>query len=166
MLASVALVTLAGATFALAMSALNESDAASGIASFDDFWPHYVHAHRDPRNRALHYGGTTAVLATVGLAALTFNPAWLLLAPVVGYGPAWVGHFVFEKNKPATFEHPLWSLRGDFKMYALALQGRMGAEVERVCGGDLLPNHTHADHLALSRAASATATGAPSTARA
>src|SRR5580700_626768 len=116
--------------------------------SFEEFWPIYVHGHRDPRNRALHYAGTTAVLGTVAAATLTLNPGWLLLAPVVGYGPAWVGHFVFEKNKPATFEHPLWSLRGDFKMYFLALRGRMGAEVERVCGGDLPAAHTHADHLA------------------
>jgi|CZKU01.1.fsa_nt_gi hypothetical protein len=136
----------------------------SGIESFNDFWPHYVHAHRDPRNRALHYIGTTAVLGTVGLAAVTINPAWLLAAPVVGYGPAWIGHFLFEKNKPATFEHPLWSLRGDLKMYALALRRQMGAEIERVCGGDLLPNHTHADHLALSRARAAS--GAPGTATA
>jgi hypothetical protein len=135
-----------------------------GIESFDDFWPHYVHAHRDARNRALHYFGTTAVLGTVGLAAMTINPAWLLLAPVVGYGPAWIGHFVFEKNKPATFEHPLWSLRGDFKMYALALRRQMGAEIERVCGGDLLPNHTHADHLAFSKPSAAN--GAPGTATA
>ncbi len=81
-------------------------------------------------------------------AALSFNPAPLLLAPVVGYGPAWIGHFVFEKNRPATFDHPLWSLRGDFKMYFLALRGRMAEEVERICGGDLPPDHTHADHLA------------------
>jgi hypothetical protein len=135
----------------------------SGIESFVDFWPHYVHAHRDPRSRALHYVGTTAVLGTVGLAAITINPAWLLLAPVVGYGPAWIGHFVFEKNKPATFEHPLWSLRGDFKMYGLALRRQMGAEIERVCGGEL-PNHTHADHLASSKANAAN--GAPGTATA
>jgi hypothetical protein len=120
---------------------------ASTPESFDDFWPHYVHAHRDPRNRALHYAGTTAVLGTVAAAALTINPGWLLLAPIVGYGPAWIGHYVFEKNKPATFEHPLWSLRGDFKMYLLALRRQMSAEVERVCGGDLAPDHTHADHL-------------------
>jgi hypothetical protein len=101
------------------------------IDSFDDFWPHYVHAHRHPINRALHYAGTTAVLA-----------------PVVGYAPAWIGHFVFEKNKPATFQHPLWSLRGDFKMYLLALQGKMGAEVDRFCGGELPLDHGHADHLA------------------
>jgi hypothetical protein len=140
---------------------MSESD----IQSFEEFWPHYVHAHRDPRNRALHYTGTTAVLGTVGLAALTFNPAWLLLAPVVGYGPAWVGHFVFEKNKPATFEHPLWSLRGDFRMYALALRGQMTAEVERICGGDLLPSHTHEDHLDRARLARArSGAGASSTA--
>ncbi len=118
------------------------------IDTFEEFWPHYVHAHRDPINRGLHYMGTTAVLGAVATAAITLNPAWLLVAPVVGYGPAWIGHFVFEKNKPATFQHPLWSLRGDFKMYFLALRGRMGDEVERVCGGELAPDHTHADHLA------------------
>jgi hypothetical protein len=78
---------------------------------------------------------------------LTLNPAWLLLDPVVGYGPAWVGHFVFEHNKPATFQHPIWSLRGDFKMYGLALRGKMHAEVERICGGDLPEGHSHEDHL-------------------
>jgi hypothetical protein len=137
---------------------------AVAIESFEDFWPHYVHAHRSGVNRALHYAGTTAVLGTVAAAALTLNPAWLLLAPVVGYGPAWVGHFVFEKNKPATFEHPLWSLRGDFKMYGLALRRKMGAEIERVCGGDLPPDHTHSDHLAPTHAPGTN--GAPTTATA
>jgi hypothetical protein len=120
------------------------------ISSFDEFWPQYVHAHRDPVNRALHYVGTTAALGAVATAAVTLNPAWLLVAPVVGYGPAWVGHFVFEKNKPATFEHPLWSLRGDLKMYSLALRGKMTAEVERICGAGLPAGHTHHDHVALS----------------
>jgi hypothetical protein len=118
------------------------------IDSFEAFWPHYVHAHRNPVNRALHYAGTTAVVGTGVAAVVTLNPAWLLLAPVVGYGPAWIGHFVFEKNKPATFDHPVWSLMADFKMYGLALRGKMRAEVERICGGDLPVDHTHADHLA------------------
>jgi hypothetical protein len=118
------------------------------MQSFEEFWPQYVHAHRDPRNRALHYLGTTAVLGTFAASALTLNPAILLALPVVGYGPAWIGHFVFEKNRPATFDHPLWSLRGDFKMYFLALRRRMGSEVERICGGNLPLDHTHADHLA------------------
>jgi hypothetical protein len=126
----------------------HQLQALQSLQSFEQFWPHYVHAHRDPRNRALHYAGTTAVIGTVAASTLTLNPLWLLLAPVVGYGPAWAGHFVFEKNKPATFEHPLWSLRGDFKMYFLALRGRMGAELERVCGGHLPADHSHVDHLA------------------
>ena len=109
---------------------------ASTIESFDDFWPHYVHAHRDPRNRALHYAGTTAVLGTVAMATLTINPGWLLLAPVVGYGPAWIGHFVFEKNKPATFDHPLWSIRADFKMYFQAVRGRMSRKDQPIRGRD------------------------------
>ena len=56
---------------------------------------------------------------------------------------------MFEKNKPATFDHPLWSLRADFKMLGLALRLKMRAEVERVCGGSLAPGHTHDDHLHL-----------------
>ncbi len=123
------------------------------IDTFAEFWPHYVHAHRNPVNRALHYAGTTAMLGTVAAAALTLNPAWLLAAPVVGYGPAWVGHFVFERNRPATFEHPLWSLRGDFRMCWLAARGRMRDELERVCGGDLDAEHTHDDHRAGPRGA-------------
>jgi hypothetical protein len=136
------------------------------IESFVDFWPHYVHSHRNPVNRALHYAGTTAVLGTVATAAVTLNPAWLLLAPVVGYGPAWVGHFVFEHNKPATFQHPLWSLRGDFRMYRLALRGKMRAELERICGGDLPAEHSHEDHLERARAEHAMHTNgtAPATA--
>lgn len=117
------------------------------IDTFEEFWPYYVHAHRSPVNRALHYAGTTAALGAVATAALTLNPAWLLLAPVAGYGPAWLGHFVFEHNKPATFDHPLWSLRGDLKMYGLALRGQMGAELERICGGDLPSDPKHGDHL-------------------
>jgi hypothetical protein len=62
------------------------------IETFDDFWSHYVHAHRHPINRALHYAGTTAAVATILGAAVTINPGWLLLAPVVSYGPAWAGH--------------------------------------------------------------------------
>jgi hypothetical protein len=122
---------------------------ASPLTSFDEFWPHYVHAHRNPVNRALHYAGTTAAIGTVTAATVTLNAALLLLTPVVGYGPAWIGHFVFEKNRPATFDHPLWSLRADFKMLGMALRLKMRAEVERVCGGSLSPGHTHEDHLHL-----------------
>jgi hypothetical protein len=100
--------------------------------SFEEFWPFYLGEHRDPRSRALHYAGTTMAVGTVAAAALTLNPAWLLLTPVVGYTPAWIGHFVIEKNRPATFKYPVWSLRGDFKMLGMALNGTLAAELARL----------------------------------
>jgi hypothetical protein len=100
--------------------------------TFEEFWPYYVGEHKDPLCRACHYVGTTLALGTIATAALTANPAWLLLTPVVGYGPAWFGHFVIERNRPATFKYPLWSLRGDLRMLRYALEGRMAAEVERL----------------------------------
>jgi hypothetical protein len=110
--------------------------------TFDEFWPEYVRAHRHPVNRALHYVGTSAAIGCVAASVLTLRPAWLLAAPVVGYGPAWIGHFFFEKNKPATFEYPLWSLRADLKMLTLAVRGRMGEELRRHAGE---PHPTHAE---------------------
>src|SRR5712692_8067481 len=100
------------------------------LSSYEEFWPFYVSQHRHPVNRVLHVCGTTLVIA--GLAAALFaSPLWLLAVPFAGYGFAWIGHFVFEKNQPATFSYPLWSLRGDFRMYRLTLLGRMTPEIER-----------------------------------
>jgi hypothetical protein len=108
--------------------------------TFEEFWPFYVGEHKNPINRALHYAGTTMVIGTVATAVITLNPLWLLATPVVGYGPAWVGHFVFEKNMPATFKHPLWSLAADFKMYGMALRGKMAEELARAAkDGDERP---------------------------
>ena len=90
------------------------------MESFEEFWPFYVGEHRDPLCRALHYVGTSLAIGTVATAVLTANPSWLLLTPVVGYAPAWFGHFLIEGNVPATFKHPLWSLRGDLRMLRLA----------------------------------------------
>ncbi len=75
--------------------------------SFREFYPYYLGEHRHPVCRRLHLLGSTLVLAVVLVAILTADWRWLLLAPVVGYGFAWIGHFVFEKNRPATFRHPL-----------------------------------------------------------
>lgn len=110
------------------------SNSEKPFTSFEEFWPFYVGEHKLPLNRALHYAGTTMAVGTVGAAVVTLNPLWLLATPVVGYGPAWVGHFILEKNRPATFKHPLWSLRGDFRMLKYALQGKMAKEVERLYG--------------------------------
>src|SRR5262245_13070600 len=102
----------------------------SRLASYEEFWPFYVSQHVHPVNRSLHFFGTTLVWAAL-VAAVFVSPRFLLAAPFAGYGFAWVGHFFFEKNKPATFTYPLWSLRGDFRMYRLMLIGRMAPELER-----------------------------------
>ena len=98
--------------------------------TFREFWPFYVSQHMNATTRLLHFAGTAIVCACLP-AALLVSPAWLALAPVAGYGFAWVGHIFFERNRPATFTYPLWSLRGDFRMFRLMLLGRMGPELER-----------------------------------
>jgi hypothetical protein len=100
--------------------------------SFKEFWPSYVDAHRSPVNRALHVIGTT--LAICALIAAVVKESWLyaLAAPVLAYGCAWVGHFLFEHNRPATFTSPFYSLLGDLRMYGLTLTGRMAAETRRI----------------------------------
>jgi hypothetical protein len=100
------------------------------LTSFEEFWPFYVSQHSRASTRAWHFAGTTMVLLSLAAGALV-APLWAALAPLVGYGPAWIGHFFCERNRPATFTYPLWSLRGDFRMYALMLAGRMGPEVDR-----------------------------------
>lgn len=94
-------------------------------ANFREFYPHYLAEHSHRTSRRMHFLGSLGVLAFVALAILQRDPRWLLAAPVCGYGFAWVGHFVFEKNRPATFRHPLWSLMGDWVMFKDILTGRI-----------------------------------------
>ncbi|MFT6395733.1 MAG: hypothetical protein ACJAYU_000475 [Bradymonadia bacterium] len=97
------------------------------------FWDYYVSEHADPTCRALHFAGTSLAFACVAGAA--WQPWMLLLAPVVGYGFAWVGHLRFERNKPASWNSIRdlwWSFLCDMKMWSLVATGRMNAEVERV----------------------------------
>jgi hypothetical protein len=98
---------------------------------YRDFWPYYVGEHRRPANRLVHFAGTSLVLAC-GVLGLTVDARYLLAAPVAGYGPAWAGHALIERNRPATFRHPVLSLIGDAHMYALMWQGRMGEETARL----------------------------------
>lgn len=97
--------------------------------TLDEFWPFYVSQHLHPVNRRLHAYGTSLALV-LGIAALMRSSRFVAVsAVVVPYAFAWAGHFFFEKNTPATFRHPLLSLRADFRMYWLTLRGEMGAEI-------------------------------------
>ena len=99
--------------------------------TFREFWPFYLSQHFDARNRLLHYLGTTSVIACL-IAVFAFGQGkWFPLVFLVGYGPAWIGHFIIEKNRPATFTYPFYSLAGDFRMYFLALSGRLGPELRK-----------------------------------
>lgn len=93
--------------------------------SFDRFYPYYLEEHSDRMCRRLHFVGTSLVLATVLWSVIARNPWLLLLVPLFGYGFAWIGHFVFERNRPATFQHPFYSLAGDFVMFRDMLTGRI-----------------------------------------
>jgi hypothetical protein len=87
------------------------------VQSFQEFYPIYLGEHTDRTCRRLHFLGSTLSLACLAALVVTRQPAFLLLALLCGYGFAWVGHFVFEKNKPASFSRPLYSFMGDWVMY-------------------------------------------------
>lgn len=97
----------------------------SGFQSFAEFYPYYLQEHSNATCRRLHFFGTLGVLAILVGVIFTGDLWGLVLLPLVGYGFAWVGHFVFEKNRPATFKHPLYSLMGDFVMFKDILTGRI-----------------------------------------
>ncbi len=94
-------------------------------ASFREFYPFYLSEHAHHICRRLHFAGTLLVLLVVVVAIATADARWLWLAPIVGYGFAWAGHFFFEKNRPATFAHPLYSLAGDWVMFWDILRRRV-----------------------------------------
>ncbi|HEV8675270.1 MAG TPA: DUF962 domain-containing protein [Methylomirabilota bacterium] len=93
--------------------------------SFRDFYPFYLTEHSRSGTRRLHFVGTLLVLLTLGCAVVTRRWGILALVPVFGYGFAWVGHFAIERNRPATFQYPLYSLAGDFRMFADMIRGRV-----------------------------------------
>ena len=95
------------------------------FASFAEFYPFYLGEHADRRTRRIHFAGSFLVLVCLGLAVATGDGWWLAAMPLCGYGFAWIGHLVFEKNRPATFSHPLYSLMGDWVMFWQILTGKI-----------------------------------------
>lgn len=93
--------------------------------NFKEFYPYYLKEHTDPKCRLLHFVGSALVLVLIGFVIVNRQWVWLWLLPVIGYGFAWVGHFFFEKNKPATFTYPLYSLMGDWVMFKDILIGKI-----------------------------------------
>ncbi|WP_372015609.1 Mpo1-like protein [Pseudoxanthomonas sp. 10H] len=95
------------------------------FASFREFYPFYLAEHSNRTSRRLHFIGSWGVLALLAVALVQGDAWWLLAALVCGYGFAWVGHFFFEKNRPATFRHPFYSFAGDWVMFKDILTGKI-----------------------------------------
>lgn len=95
------------------------------LTSFAEFYPFYLTQHADRTCRRTHFIGSTLALAALAMFLYSRNPWWILAGLVAGYGGAWIGHFVFEKNKPASFAQPLHSFRADWVMYWQMLTGKL-----------------------------------------
>ncbi len=127
------------------------------IETFEQFWDFYVGEHKNPTTRLLHFVGTTTAMGCLATGLVT-RQRWLMaVAPLAGYGPAWFSHFFIEKNKPATFKYPLWSLQADFVMWWKIATRTMQAEVDRVARqqeerGRAAPD-AHADHAGIANEA-------------
>ena len=93
------------------------------FASFEAFYPYYIHEHSNQACRRIHVVGSALVIV-VALLGLFVNGWWFAAMLLVGYGFAWIGHFFFEKNRPATFQYPLWSLMGDWRMFFETVSGK------------------------------------------
>ena len=93
--------------------------------TFAEFYPFYLGEHRNLACRRMHFLGSTLALVCLAMLVASGNPLWLLAGLLVGYGFAWIGHFGFEKNKPASFKRPLYSFIGDWVMYRDMWLGRI-----------------------------------------
>ena len=109
------------------------------FATYGEFFPYYVGQHSKPATRWFHFAGTHLGVATGVAGIITRRPRLLAAAPVLVYGLAWFSHFTVERNMPATFGHPLWSVRGDFQMIAMMWQGR-NAELTRIASDSRVPS--------------------------
>ncbi len=101
------------------------SAASHAFASFREFYPYYLSEHCNRSCRRLHYLGSTLALLCVAMLIVSGNPWWLLAGFLSGYACAWIGHYGFENNRPATFKHPFYSFAGDWVMFADMLRGKI-----------------------------------------
>ena len=95
------------------------------FSSFSEFYPYYLSEHGDKLNRRLHFTGLLTALLILVVSIITKKWLLLLLVPVFGYGFSWIGHYFFEKNKPATFKYPLYSIMGDIVMFKDIMIGKI-----------------------------------------
>ena len=109
------------------------------IKTMTQFWPYYLGEHALPATRTWHFVGTTISIGWAVAGLVTLTPLLLIPAVISGYAFAWVSHFFVEKNKPATFTYPRWSFVCDFRMWALMLTGRLGAELKKY---NIVPKNT------------------------
>jgi hypothetical protein len=100
------------------------------IASYGEFWPYYLREHSNPKTRHWHMAGTCVALALLIVGLVTEHSELLVAAAISGYGPAWITHLMVEKNQPATFRYPLWSLISDLRMTGAWLT-TLGRELEK-----------------------------------
>lgn len=101
------------------------NDNTERFTDFKSFYPFYLSEHQNVTCRRLHFVGSSLVIATVIISIITTQWSLLWLLPLIGYGFAWVGHFIFEKNRPATFKYPFYSLCGDWVMFKDILVGKI-----------------------------------------
>lgn len=101
------------------------------LNTFEEFWPYYLREHARPTTRQWHFLGTSVALTCIVIVLLFGYWQVLLLGIISGYGPAWYSHFHIEKNRPATFTYPVWSLRADLKLFVYMLSGALDEELAK-----------------------------------
>jgi len=99
--------------------------------TFEEFWPYYLGEHRKPGTRLFHHAGLALAALSLVAAAVFLDWRLLIVALFFGYGPAWISHALIERNRPATFDYPWWSMIGDIRMGIMAATGRLNGELKR-----------------------------------
>ncbi len=107
----------------------------AGLQNFDEFWPHYLEQHRRAGCRVMHYLAAITAVTLLVIACCAACPWTMMSVPIAAYLLAWLGHALIERNRPATWRYPVWSLRAEVRMVTLAVRGRLGDELRRAGPG-------------------------------